>query len=155
MSVLAQVPVPRAAEPTSAAELPVAAVMYPEPIAVRENEPFLATARRMAKLRVRHACVVDDIGRVKGIISERDVRRILGSPRLVLDPRYVPEAARNLRAEQVMKPAHTVNQSVPLREAAWLLLHARVGALPVIDEHGRLRGIVSYVDMLKQLLNEG
>jgi CBS domain-containing protein len=51
---------------------------------------LIAAAARMAQRGVRHACVVDGAGRVIGIISDRDVRRVLGHPMRVLAPNYLP-----------------------------------------------------------------
>lgn len=138
-----------AAVPAPPGEASVAAIMYPEPIAVSSDESLLATAARMAKRNVRHACVVDDTGKLLGIVSDRDVRRVLGDPRRALAPSYVPEHLHRLRVGAVMSTAVVVNQDAQVHEALELLLREQVGALPVVDDDGRLRGLVSYVDLLR------
>ena len=46
------------------------------------------------------------------------------------------------------KPAVTVRENVPVAEAARLMQSRRVKQLPVVDDDGRLRGIVSRADVL-------
>jgi CBS domain-containing protein len=48
-----------------------------------------------------------------------------------------------------MSLAVVVDQDAPVRDALALLLSEQVGALPVVDGWRRLRGIVSYVDVLR------
>jgi len=133
----------------AAGEVRVSAIMHPDPIAVRAHDTLLATAARMAKIGVRHACVVDDAGGLLGIISDRDVRRVLGDPQRALAPSYVPEHLHRLPVGHVMSMAVVVDQDASVRDALALLLSEQVGALPVVDGWRKLRGIVSYVDVLQ------
>jgi len=128
----------------------VASIMYPEPIAVHEDDRVVGLAARMVQAGVRHACVVDGEGAVVGIVSDRDVRRGLGDPARGLMPEQLPEALRELRVEQIMTPnPRSIGQDAPISAALSLLIATRFGALPVVDERERLRGILSYIDVLK------
>jgi CBS domain-containing protein len=129
----------------------VSAIMHPEPIAVPRQATLLATAARMAERGVRHACVIDENRRVIGIISDRDVRRVLGHPKRALVPNYVPAELRRLGVEQVMSTPTTLSQDASIDQAVSLLLSGQFSALPVTDASGRLRGIVSYIDLLRHL----
>lgn len=144
-------PAPSQLEAGRPGSLPVSAIMYAEPIAVRPQATLLATAARMVERGVRHACVVDSEQRVIGIVSERDVRRLLGHPKLALAPNHVPESLHHLRVEQVMSTPTTVTPDAPISQALELLLSGRFSALPVTDARGRLRGMVSYIDLLRHL----
>jgi CBS domain-containing membrane protein len=150
LGALAQRPVATRSE-TSINDPPVSTVMYPEPIAVPPHAMLVPTAAQMAQRGVRHACVVDGAGRVIGMISDRDVRRLLGHPSRALAPNSVPANLQRLRVDQIMSAPKTVNQDTPLSEAVSQLLSGKIGALPVTDTHGHLRGIVSYVDLLRHL----
>ncbi|MBB5576678.1 MULTISPECIES: CBS domain-containing protein [Rhizobium] len=46
-------------------------------------------------------------------------------------------------------PVTTVAPSTPLIDAAKLMLERRVGGLPVLDDHGRLVGIITESDFLR------
>ena len=152
LSVLAQCPVSVPTPEHSSEPPPVAAIMHPEPVAARQGERLLAVAARMATARVRHACVVDDEGRVTGILSDRDVRRVIGHPLLALTRARLPRKIRELPVDLAMtRNPKTIDQAEPFTNALPALVDDRIGALPVVDARGALRGIVSYVDVLKAL----
>ena len=156
LSVLAQYPVDGPPEHVSHASHPppppTAAIMYPEPIAVRANELLVNVAARMGTVRARHACVVDSEGKVIGMVSDRDVRRVLGDPQSALEVARFSDKLGALRVEAVMtRDLKTIDQDEPFTNALTWLVDERIGALPVVDGHGRLRGILSYVDVLKAL----
>jgi CBS domain-containing protein len=136
----------RAAQPAAS----VASIMYPEPIAVHRDDLVVTLAARLAQAGVRHACVVDGTGCVTGIVSDRDLRRVLGDPMRALFERTLPAPVRELRVGQIMTAnPRTILQDDPISLALSLLSSTRFGALPVVDERDRLRGIVSYLDVLK------
>jgi CBS domain-containing protein len=152
LAVLAQYPVDYRAEKAPPSPPPVAAIMYPEPIAARGDELLMKVAARMAAVQARHACVVDAEGKVIGIVSDRDVRRVIGEPARALEIERLPDSVRALRVELVMnRNPQTIEQDQPFTKALPMLVHGRVGAMPVVDDHGHLRGILSYIDVLKAL----
>lgn len=148
---LAQYPLDyRKRQRAQAAGATVASIMYPEPIAMRADDPVVTLASRLARAGVRHACVVDGEGRVIGIVSDRDVRRAFGDPRHAFSERSLPSSLRELRVGQIMTAnPRTLDQDEPISAALSVLLSTRFGALPVVDPRDRLRGIVSYIDVLR------
>lgn len=127
----------------------VASIMFPEPIAVHEDDSLVDTARRMVQTRVRHACVVDGEGRVTGIVSDRDLRRVFGDPRRAqLLERLRPRVRAPRVRDAMTRRPRTVGQDEPVSAALQVFTSNRIGALPVVDARDRLRGIVSYVDVL-------
>jgi CBS domain-containing protein len=75
---------------------------------------------------------------------------VLGDPMRALSVQSLPDALRALRVDQVMTPnPRTIDQDAPISLALSVLLSTRFGALPVVDARDRLRGIVSYMDVLK------
>lgn len=95
---------------------------------------------RMRREHVRHLPVIDDDGRLVGIISDRDLRR----------PDWVDEApdlshlyslednteVRDLMSRNVVV-AHTYDR---IRKATRLMLEHHYGALPVVDKEKNLSG---------------
>jgi acetoin utilization protein AcuB len=81
---------------------------------------------------VRHLPVVDAELRPVGIVSERDLR---GAP--------------NVRVREVMSgPVATARASTTAAEIARTMLEDRLGAIAVLGKTGRLRGVVTYQDVL-------
>jgi CBS domain-containing protein len=148
LGLIAQYPTKRHELATDAGV--VASIMYPEPIAVHADDRLVTTAQRMAQLGVRHACVVDGEGGLIGIVSDRDVRRLLGDPRRLLDATGLPKGAKEVRVAAAMtRDPIALDQEDSIRSALDTLIKFRFGALPVVDARGRLRGIVSYLDVLQ------
>jgi CBS domain-containing protein len=153
LEVLAQYPAKRRVAENDAET--IASIMYPEPIAVHADDRLVQVAQRMAQRGVRHACVVDGTGVVVGILSDRDVRRLLGDPRRTLTADGMPKAVKELRASAAMtREPITIRQDDTIRTALDVLVRHRFGALPVVDDDGRLRGIVSYVDVLQHFADQ-
>lgn len=107
--------------------------------------------------RLNRAIVVDQDGRVQGIITDADLLARLdpGAEHGVLDSlmrrgRAVPKIA--WRASDVMRRAPlTVTPETPVAQAARWMLEARRKVLPVVDGTGRLLGVVDRADLLVAL----
>lgn len=103
---------------------------------------------RMRRGRFRHMPVVDDAGRVIGVISDRDLARLAGD--VAADRRAAMFAAR--RVGHVMTtPAVTIEADEGLAEAAERMRERGFGCLPVVDE-GRLVGILTPADFVTAYL---
>lgn len=56
-----------------------------------------------------------------------------------------------LKAKDIMKKGPiTVSPEIPVSEAAKILLENHINGLPVVDEHGRLVGIICQSDLVAQ-----
>ena len=85
------------------------------------------------------ATVVTDAGRLVGMFSERDVlRRVVGEQR---DP------ARTMVAEVMSTEVVCCSPHTTLDEAGGAMKNRRIRHLPVVDEDGRLLGLVSIGDL--------
>lgn len=96
----------------------------------------------------RQLPVLDDRGRLVGIVSDRDIRLMLNSP-LIMHDRSQDEAMLNtVTAAACMTPDPiTVQADTAAYRAAEMLSAYKFGALPVMNE-GRLVGIITVTDFL-------
>jgi acetoin utilization protein AcuB len=128
-------------------DVPVERVMTPEPATVEPEASLADAAEALLQGGFRHLPVVSADGRPVGIISERDVRASLGT-----DLYGFTRATLEALAEQVsgvMTPDPiVVRMDARLGEALETFADERVGAILVVDEAEKLRGILSYVDVL-------
>jgi CBS domain-containing protein len=96
--------------------------------------------------------------RVVGVVSEADLLYKQAAPalpngtiRLAWLLRQPSKASATTAAELMTKPAVTISPSATVTEAAQLMQDLRIKRLPVVDEEGRLAGIVSRADVLSLL----
>lgn len=124
-------------------------------VAVREDASFKEMAAMLRARRFSAFPVVDDAGRVIGVVSEGD---LLVKIAVQADGTSVLAALRHFREDDkaagitagdlMTVPAVTIGPQAPVAEAARLMYDRRVKRLPVVNEAGRLMGIVSRVDVL-------
>jgi CBS-domain-containing membrane protein len=136
-------------------------VMTAEVITVGEQASFKEIAATMAERRVSALPVLDDEGRVAGIVSEADLLLKEEFPEGRADGRLfrghrrrvqLAKAAGDTAAELMTAPAVTVGPDATVTEAAMLLHRHGIKRLPVVDPAGPLLGIVSRADLLKVFL---
>jgi CBS domain-containing protein len=130
-------------------------VMATRVVAVGKTTSFKAMIVRMRKSRVSAFPVVDDQGRVIGVVSQADM--LDKEADLATDPGPLAsvlrfgnhdKAAAVTAADLMTSPPVTAAPDTPLAEAARLMRDRRVKRLPVIDATGHLIGIVSRGDVL-------
>ncbi len=133
-------------------------VMTTRVIWVRQDAPFKEMAAAMRGNRVSAFPVLDDDGKVTGVVSEADMltKEALdggydGMPGMItsLLRRREQEKARGTTAGDLMThPAVTVAPDDAVETAARLMYRRKVKRLPVVDADGHLAGIISRADVL-------
>jgi CBS domain-containing protein len=137
----------------------VESVMSPKVLAVRPQTPFKEIVQMMEANRISAVPVVDvtdSDGRVVGIVSEADLmlkEEYAGPGRYGMSHSDAEVAAAGRDAAAFMtRPVVTIKPGASLAEAARLMHRGGLKRLPVVDEAGRLVGIVSRADLLKAFL---
>lgn len=130
-------------------------VMTTGVVSAHKDAPFKAMAEMLASKRISAFPVLDDSGRVIGVVSEADLlvkiavqaegTSVLAALRHVRED----EKARGVTAAELMSsPAITIGPDAPVEAAARLMYDHRIKRLPVVNQAGRLVGIVTRVDLL-------
>jgi CBS domain-containing protein len=128
--------------------LTVADLMTRAVVTLEEEDTLLDAADQMRRFRVRHLPVVRD-GRLVGILSQRDLLRLSPAGG---DPEAVTRAQRRVRVGDAMtRELVTASPGTSLHAAAELMIDCRIGCLPVSDEEGLLRGLITSTDLLRLL----
>ncbi|MEE1753546.1 CBS domain-containing protein [Streptomyces sp. SP18CS02] len=91
----------------------------------------------MAGARAGHLLVRDGDGRCTGLVTLAGLRTVRDSPAYT-DRIRLRDVAAGSGPGGPFLPPHT-----PMTEAQHLLRHRRLGALPVVDEHGRALGVLA------------
>jgi acetoin utilization protein AcuB len=120
------------------------------PATATADDNLMDAAARMAERNVRHLPVVDGDHHVVGMLSDRDVRTVIGNASRPLRPDDAQVRLRSLRVTDAMtRDAFVVNHNASFDDLVRVFMDQRVGAVPVVDDGERLVGIISYVDVFK------
>ncbi|MGW3565928.1 CBS domain-containing protein [Streptomyces sp. NPDC000941] len=137
----------------------VSDVMTHTVVAVGREAPFKEIVKTLEQWKVSALPVLEGEGRVIGVVSEADLlpkEEFRDSdPTRLGQLRDLPDIVKAgaVTAEELMTaPAITVHANATLAETARIMTHRRVKRLPVVDDEGRLEGIVSRADLLKVFL---
>lgn len=132
----------------------VSRVMTAEVATVRETDPLSHARTLMFERRVHHAPVVDEAGRLVGVLSSNDLLRA-GPHDHFARPRDVEDAFGGRTVREVMTTdVVSVRPTDTIERAADLLAMGSFHALPVATEEGRVLGIVTTGDLLRYLARE-
>jgi CBS domain-containing protein len=119
----------------------VAQLMSTDLFTLRPEDLVDLAASVMNWRHIRHVPVEDDQGRLVGLVSHRDLLRLLAQGLLARHGEAVT-------VKEIMKrDLVTVAPETPTLEALRMMRRCKVGCLPVI-ENGRLAGIVTAYDFL-------
>lgn len=103
-------------------------------VTVRANETVTNAHAEMEVGVIRHLPVVDDRGRLIGVLSDRDVLH-----------------ARNTKAriaDVMTRDVITVRPEAPAADAATIMLDNKISSVLVVEEDGALVGMVTQTDYL-------
>jgi len=107
----------------------------------------------MAKNKIRHLPIVDQKQHLIGIVTDRDIRSALPNRFFELSPDEEEKIAAIKVKDIMAKDPITISPTYTIQDALLMIQNAKVGALPVVDEDKRLKGIISVRDLLRAFIN--
>jgi IMP dehydrogenase len=111
--------------------------MVLNPVTIEPQASLRDAVRLMDRFSISGVPVVEASGRLVGILTSRDMRFATDLDRTVADVMT--------REQLVIAPSGT-----SLTEAEQILHRHRIEKLPVVDEEGRLRGLITFKDINKR-----
>lgn len=138
-------------------------IMTTQVFSVRRATPVREVAELMAEKSVSGIPVLEYDGKVAGIISERDFLAHMGAGDKMHFMAVVAEClkgkgcvalpVRSQKAEDIMtSPAITVREDATVFRVSNIFTEKKINRVPVIDENGRLKGLVSRADIVRASL---
>ena len=134
-------------------------VMTSDVVTVRPETALKDVAAVLTERRISGVPVVDDSGKVVGVVSEGDIlfkergpSQRTGVLAWFADPYDVEEQLKlgaRTASEAMTAPAKTIAPWRLVSSAAAEMLDEGVNRLPVVDEEGRLVGIVTRADLVR------
>lgn len=118
--------------------------MTSNPIVLAPSEDVTKAFNLLLEKRVRQAPVVEK-GELVGIVSDRDLRMAMVQNQKI----------NNITVGFVMtKDPVTVTEDCTMSDASKVLGVGKFNAIPVIEDTGKLKGIISTTDIIKCFLDQ-
>ncbi|MDF2994954.1 MAG: putative signal transduction protein with domain [Xanthobacteraceae bacterium] len=114
-------------------------------LTIRPESSLREAVQMLAEHRIGAVVVTDAAGQVVGILSERDVVRVIGKD----GPGRLDDPITTVMTAKVI----TANGTETVPEVMELMTGGRFRHIPVVD-HGRLVGIISIGDVVKHRVAE-
>src|SRR6266542_4247950 len=111
--------------------------MILHPITLGPDRPVREAVRLMERFRISGVPIVDDAGRLVGIITNRDLQ-------------FERQLDRPIRDAMTKDRLVTAPVGTTLDEAEQILARHRIEKLPVVDAHGILKGLITIKDIFKR-----
>ncbi len=119
-------------------------------VSVTPETPFQDALKLMRDKKFRRLPVVDATGKIVGIVSERDMLHASPSPATSLSVWEVNYLLWKLKVSDIMTHnVVTINQDVPVEDAANIMVSRKIGGLPVVDDKGVVVGVITETDIFK------
>lgn len=110
----------------------------------------LGEVQRVFEAAAFHHLVVTEHDKVVGVVSDRDLLQNL-SPFIGKMGEQARDIARlDRKVHQIMsRHLRTVSSDTALSKAGEMMIRDRIGCLPVVDEEGRVEGILTIRDVAR------
>jgi acetoin utilization protein AcuB len=126
--------------------------MSRNPVTISSDAPITEALKVMRMHSVRRLPVLDDTGRMVGIVSEKDLLYASPSSATSLSIYEMHYMLSQLKVTEVMTTdVTTISADTPLEEAARIMADNKIGGLPVMQDD-QLVGIITETDIFKVFL---
>lgn len=141
-------------------------IMTGRVFSVKKDTPLKEVAELMAKEKISGTPVLEEDGKVAGIISEKDFLAGMGSGDKTHFMAFVAECLSGKgcsafpvslkKAEDIMtSPAIIVREDATVFEISNIFFQRNINRVPVTDREGKLLGIVSRADIVRASMITG
>lgn len=117
---------------------------------VTEDVSMIKAGRIMRDKKIRRLPVVDKDGRLVGIVSERDLKAASPSSATSLDMYEMTYLLSELKVKGIMtREPVRIRRTDTVERAALIMRDRKFGSLPVVDEDGKVVGIITDTDIFR------
>lgn len=111
--------------------------MIVDPVTLPPHASLAEAEAVMSRYRISGVPITDSAGKLVGILTNRDVR-------------FATDFSRPIAEYMTKERLITARLGTTLAEAQDILHRYRIEKLPLVDEHGYLKGLITYKDILKR-----
>ncbi|EHL20244.1 inosine-5'-monophosphate dehydrogenase [Peptoanaerobacter stomatis] len=110
-----------------------------DPFYLKKHNTIQEADDLMAKFRISGVPIVDDEHKLIGIITNRDIR-------------FEDDFTKKIEASMTSENLITAKEGISLTEAQKILRKYKIEKLPLIDDNGKLKGLITIKDIEKKIL---
>lgn len=107
-----------------------------DPVTLKANATIGDALRLMRENKIGGIPIIDNSGKLVGILTNRDLR-------------FENDMKRKVSEAMTKENLYTAPEGTDLKKAEELFKKTKVEKLPIIDKQGRLKGLFTYSDILK------
>ena len=132
---------------------PISQIMVTKVITINMNDQFSKVEELLRLHGIRHLPVVDDHNVMRGIITQRDLYRIISPMRNEEGSSFYNKDILNeyILKYVMTKEVVTLSPQETLGAVISLMVKTKYGCIPVLDAEKHLLGIVTQVDVLRAI----
>lgn len=128
--------------------------MSKSPVTAKPGTSIMKAAKLMKENGFHRLPVVDDNGRLAGIVSDRDIKEASPSKATTLDMHELYYLLSEVKVADIMtKKVIFIGPDDTVEKAAVLMLRNNVSGLPVVDGDSKVVGVVTDSDIFKVLVS--
>lgn len=122
-------------------------------ITVDVNDSMEAAMKLLKEHGIRMLPVMKN-GRLKGVLTDRDLKRTSASDATTLEVHELLYLISTLKVQKIMTPNPiTVPFDYTVEETAEVLLKHKISGVPVLDHKGGLVGIITQTDLFRVIIS--
>jgi CBS domain-containing protein len=126
-------------------------VMSRHVIVATAAHTFSQAGQLFLEFNLHHLPIVDEEDKVIGIISSYDILRTYRSEVAKLSSVSEAEVDAKFKLIDIMTPSPiTITEDETIGHAAEIFTNKGIQSLPVVDENGKIKGILTVRDIVKQ-----
>ncbi|HWQ09411.1 MAG TPA: CBS and ACT domain-containing protein [Holophaga sp.] len=119
-------------------------------VTATEDVSMIKAGRILRDKKIRRLPVVDKEGRLLGIVSERDLKAASPSSATTLDMYEMTYLLSEMKLKAIMtKNPLSIRPTDTVERAALIMRDRKIGCLPVVEESGKLVGIITDTDIFR------
>jgi len=128
--------------------------MTKDPVTATPEMSMMRASRLLKEKSFRRLPVVDEDGKLVGIVTDRDIKEASPSKATSLDIHELHYLLAELQVKDIMtKDPITASPYDTVERVAVMMLDKHIGGLPVVDSDGKLVGIITETDVFKVLID--
>jgi len=122
-------------------DMTVADLAFPSPKKVFLSDALSKVSDKMLRAKIHSVIVVNEEIKPIGIISSWDLVKLS----------FIGEKAKDVPVSKLIKDQNllTIHESKPWTEAFDLMIKNHIRSIPVVDNNGKLAGIITLFDLAK------